>query len=58
MATSMSACGQVENASGEQGDVEVVGEVGNCLQNIILDFNQPFMNCHLQVTMENYDELF
>ena len=40
------------------GDVEIVGEVGNCLQNVILDFDQPFMNCHLQVTAENSNELF
>ena len=40
------------------GDVEIVREVGNCLQKVILDFDQPFMNCHLQITAENFDELF
>ena len=38
--------------------VEIVDEVGNCFRNIILDFDQLFMDCHLQVTAENFDELF
>ena len=41
-----------------QYDVEIVDEVGNDFENVILDFDQPFMNCHLQVTAENFDELF
>ena len=39
-------------------DVKFVGEVGNYFEDVILDFDQPFMNCHLQVTLENLDELF
>ena len=39
-------------------DVEIVNKVGNCFKNISLDFNQSFVNCHLQVTVENFDELF
>ena len=38
--------------------MEIVDEVGSCFENIILDFDQPLMNCHLQVTVENFYELF
>ena len=38
--------------------MEIVSEVGNCFEDVILDFDQPFVNCHLQVTVENFDELF
>ena len=38
-------------------NVKIVDKVGNCFENISLDFNQSFMNCHLQVTVENFNEL-
>ena len=40
------------------GDVEIVGKVGNCLEKFILNFDQSFMNGHLQVTVENSDDFF
>ena len=36
--------------------MEIVDKVGNCFKNSSLD--QSFVNCHLQVTVENFDELF
>ena len=38
---------------GADSAVEIVSEVGYCLQNVILDSNQPFVNFHLQVTAED-----
>ena len=39
-------------------DVEVVNKVGNGFDDIGLDFDYTFMDGHLQVTAENFDELF
>ena len=39
-------------------DVEVVNEVGNHFKDVHLDFHQSLVNCYLQVTVKNFDELF
>ena len=39
-------------------DVEVVNEVGNRFKDVHLDLHQSLVNCHLQVTVKNFDELF
>ena len=38
-------------------DMKIVGKVGNYFEDVILDFDQIFMNGQLQVTAENFNEL-
>ena len=38
-------------------DVEVVNEVGSHSEDVSLDFHQSLVNCHLKVTVENFNEL-
>ena len=39
-------------------DIEVVDEASNHFENVHLGFYQPMMDCHLEVTAKNFDELF
>ena len=64
MATSTSSTHVVKQSmhlrsrQGYHFDVEVVNEVGNHFEDVHLDLHQSLVDCHMQVTVKNFDDLF